>query len=267
MLKKSLGLVSGAALMFVFAYGCSSSETTPAAGTDGGNTPTEAGKKETGTTPDPDTDGGGGGDCKPGDVASFEPTWKAPVPPSAKCTQAQIDALLDCLLDENADQTACKTITADKNNKDCGACLLTPSSAAKYGPVISADGLVSVNLAGCIAIKEGDLSANGCGAKFQALNQCGDEACAANCPVTDDASFAAYQKCTQAAEAGACSKFAGDAACIDDLVKEGGAAEDCDLQSAGSFIDNAKKYAGIFCGGATSDGGTDAPADAPTEGG
>lgn len=266
MLKKSLGLVSGAALIFVFAYGCSSSESNPTTPATDSGTGSETSKPKTDSGPDP-VDDSGGGACAPGDVSTFEPTWKAPAGMAqAKCTETQVNALLDCQLDENADAAACKALAADKNNQTCGTCLLTNSSAAKYGPLISGEGVISINYAGCIALKDNNVTADGCGAKYQALGQCSTEACATNCPVSDDASFAAYQKCAQKAEEGAaCSKFAGDAACVDDLVKAGGAAEDCDI-SGGDFISNAKKYGIMFCAGLTGDGGTDAATDAPADG-
>jgi hypothetical protein len=269
MLKKSLGLVSGAALICLFAYGCSSSDSTvtPAAdaGTSSGGDSGSTTKKDSGGTPD--TDGGDEtGDTCTADadaVKDFAPNW---IPPSGKaqgkCTDAQVEALLSCELDPAADQTACKAVIADKNNKDCGTCLESQTGDAKYGPIIIGDGVVQINYAGCIALLEPDVTADGCGAKYQALGECTDTAC--QCPVTDDATFADRNKCLTKAETTVCKSFQADAGCDTDLVAAGAPAEACDI-SGGEFIDNAIVYGKFFCGGAApvTDSG---PADAPSDG-
>ncbi len=268
MLKKSLGLVSGAALICLFAYGCSSDTTTNVnPTTEAGTAAPDSGKPKTDAVAPPDTDAEPTPLCAPSaeDVKDFTPTWK---PPSGKaqkkCSDAQVEAIITCQLDDTADKTACKAIAADKNNKDCAGCLFSDTTVAKYGPLISGDGVIGVNYAGCIALLEPNLTDAGCGAKYQALGECSDTAC--QCPVTDDDTFAARNKCTAKADTTVCKAFAADAACDTDLVAPGAAAEACNI-SGGAFIDNAMKYGLFFCaGGGAGDGGTDSSTDAPKDG-
>lgn len=267
MLKKSLGLVSGAALVMMLTYGCSSEENNPVAGGDSGTTPTgDSGpKKDTGTTPPVD---GGDTACEPGDVSGFEPSWKTPAPfAQGACSNTQVDALM-CQFDSSADQTACAALVKDKANEACQKCMFTPSSAAKLGPIVITGNLGSINIAGCIANAEGDTTDQGCGAKTQAADQCGDEACEANCPIDDSddgESLAARNECTTAAATSVCQEFATGAQCADSLLEAGGAAEECNAGS--DFLERATALAKLFCAGGTGDGGTDAPADAPADGG
>jgi hypothetical protein len=184
--------------------------------------------------------------CAPDSVSGFTPTWHPPKRVAGACTAAQIQTVLDCTLDPNADATTCKSVLADAANKDCIACAMTESTDATHGPLVMGNGIVSINVAGCVALKTSDVTATGCGAKYDALGECSAFACEATCPVVDDASFADYTQCTAAAEAAGCASYATDAACADPLVAPGAAAEACDL-STNAFVDNAKAYATIFC--------------------
>lgn len=262
MLKKSLGLVSGAALMFVFAYGCSSSSTTDTA-TDGGSSNSDGGKtdgggsKTDGATPVDD----GGPSCAPGDVSSYAPKFTPPIAfGSKKCSDTQVDAILDCIFNDAADAATCKKLLADKANTDCQDCLITPSSAKAYGPLIENGGIASINIAGCIANSDGNKTAAGCGAKYQAARDCADAACADACPGSDAAALKALQACETQALSGDCKKYADDANCADALLNTGGAAEACN--AGNTFQEAAAALGKMFCGGGTAaDGGTDAPAD------
>lgn len=265
MLKKSLGLVSGAALMFVFAYGCSSSSSTDTTGTDGGSGSdggkTDGSTKTDGATP---VDDGGGSSCAPGDVSSFAPKFTPPTGFNQKiCSDTQVDAILDCIFNDTADQATCKKLLADKANEPCQNCLITPSSAKTFGPLIENGNIASLNIAGCIANAEGNKTATGCGAKYQAARDCADAACADNCQGSDSAALKALQACETQALSGDCKKYADDANCADALLNTGGAAEAC---NAGNTFEEAAAALGkMFCGGGTAtDGGA---SDAPTDGG
>lgn len=209
----------------------------------------DGGKKDgTATKPDANVKPPPPATCSPGSVTGFTPTWKPPAKKPGTCTQTQIDSIIECLLDENADQTACKTTLAAAANQACQSCIVTNTpSATQYGALVVGDALVSINYAGCIALKTNDLTANGCGAKYQALGQCTTEACEFNCPVTDDISFNEYQQCAMDAESGGCATYATAAACADPLVQSGAVAQECDLAGGGTFIANAAKYAALFC--------------------
>lgn len=197
-------------------------------------------RRDAGNPPPPPT-------CAPDAVTGFSPTWHAPKRIPGACTATQIDTILDCMLDAAANATTCKTILADTANKNCITCAMTPSTAATYGPLIAGDGLITLNLAGCVALKSSNVAATGCAAKYQALSECSDSACAANCPVTDDATFAEYTQCLGTAETGVCAAYVTPSQCIDPLTQVGGVAAACDIGSGGAFIDNAKTFTTIFC--------------------
>jgi hypothetical protein len=265
MLKMSLGLVSSAALVMMLTYGCSSdSSTTPPATDGGGGGSDSGGGKDTGK-PQPDT--GTPDECKPGDVADFTPSFKTPAPFSQKkCSNAQVDALL-CLFDANADQETCTKLVDDPANDDCFKCIYTASSSKELGPVIITGSLGSLNIAGCVARAEGDVTDKGCGAKVQAADQCGDEACDANCPVpeNDDAALDARNKCTEDASTTVCQEFSDAAKCAEALLQEGGAAEEC--AQGQDFLERANAIAKLFCAGGVSTDGGDGSTDAKADGG
>jgi hypothetical protein len=131
------------------------------------------------------------------------------------------------------------------------ACLISTADETSYGPVILlAGGGWHVNVPGCIAIVSGDLSASGCGAKAQAIDQCQEGACRDVCPVFD--SFVA---CQGAANDSVCRSYILDNACT---RKPG-------LGVCTGYV-TAKEYyfgiAPIFCGPAITDaGGADALAE------
>ncbi len=185
--------------------------------------------------------------CEPGSVSGFTPTWKAPNAPHAnKCTATQVEALL-CLFDANANQTTCQTTVDDPANDTCFKCIYTASTSAKLGPIVITGSLGSLNLAGCIAAAEGNTTSSGCGAKVQAADQCGDEACDANCPVPegDDAALDARNACVEQAATTVCQSFTTDAECAETLVAAGGTAAVCG--SGSTFLDRAIAIAKFFC--------------------
>jgi hypothetical protein len=182
--------------------------------------------------------------CTPGDVTGFTPQWVAPNPASKACTQPLIDQYAaDCLDDTTSSTTKCQAFNTA--NKACGACLVTPETATAYGPVIAkANNVLSLNVGGCLALTTADATAGGCGAKHEATRQCSDLACDANCPLPDgdNAAFQAYLKCLQKSETTVCKTYA-SAECPE---ADAGPSTACAL-SAGTFVDNFKLLAPIFC--------------------
>lgn len=210
---------------------------------DGGTTEeTDSGKKPKDSGAPPVTA------CAPGDVSSFTPTWKAPaVLHAGACAPTQITTLIDCFFNASASQTTCDAFQKAAANQSCIKCAATADSAPALGPmVVSADSLVTLNIAGCIARTANQMTATGCGAKVQALGQCTDEACNANCPVPDgdDQALQDRNQCQTDAESSACQSFATDAQCADALLQ--GAAAPCNAGS--TFEDLASALTTLFCG-------------------
>jgi hypothetical protein len=260
MFKLSLGLVSGAALLMLLTYGCSSSDNPSTPATDAGQSPTDGSKPKEAGGDQVDT-GIDQPECSPGDVKDFKASWKAPAAfHQGKCTDTQVDALVSCNFDSSADQTTCEKVLKDAANKDCNNCLFVASTAAKLGPVVITGNVGHLNIAGCIANFENDTSASSCGAKYQAAGDCGNEACDTNCTGDDAAALKAKNACIQKALTTVCQDFASAADCANALLDTGGAAEACNAGS--SFEEAAAALGKLWCSGAPQDGGAkDAAAD------
>lgn len=195
--------------------------------------------------------------CTAGDVATFMPTFLPPALTLGACTDSQADAYVDCLFDTLPDPATCKAFSKNAANAACLKCA-GPNAA---GPMISqGGGLVSLNNAGCIGVKDGNIAAGSCASKVQASTQCANAACDANCPVeqlaadgsnqaTVDAELAALNACTAKATTGACKTYGDAAACADAEEADGGPAAACTGASGETFQDGAKRLTKIFCGG------------------
>ena len=110
----------------------------------------------------------------------------------------------------------CVAVVDATQNAPCWRCIETSTRAATaYGPVVvSAGGVVSANVAGCVELQgPGSLT---CAKALQATAECDLAACQANCPVVSPgdagASLAAYDACTALAELGGCQAFVAAAA-------------------------------------------------------
>jgi hypothetical protein len=201
-------------------------------------------KTDRNVVPDATGDVGQPISCVPGDVSGLTPAWVPPNPASKACTQPLIDQYAaDCLDDTTSSTTKCQAFNTA--NKACVACLVTPETATKYGAVIAtANNVLSLNVGGCLALTTGDATATGCGAKHEASRQCSALACDTNCPLPDGdtAAFQAYLKCLQKAETTVCKTYV-SAECPE---ADAGPSTVCAL-SAGSFVDNFKLLAPVFC--------------------
>ncbi|CAN5611383.1 hypothetical protein BH09MYX1_BH09MYX1_44470 [soil metagenome] len=192
--------------------------------------------------------------CKPGDVSAFKPEWILPndVQPGACSTTELTDYYAKCYDNTTSNTTACTAF--GKASAACTKCMVSVSTATKYGALISTTGVVNANIGGCIALKDGDKSATGCGAKYQAAYQCGLAACEENCPIANDdnnVSFAAYQKCLTTARTGVCKTYE-DAKCKSAAPND---AVDLCHDQANGFDEYFQIMGTVFCGGYTSDAG------------
>jgi hypothetical protein len=210
--------------------------------------------------------------CQPGSVATYQPAsyrGASPVGQGACVTDASgsdpIQGFYDACLGAGATTDACNDFR--QQNATCVACILTPQTAAHYGPLIDFTTYVIANVAGCIEVAPRatgalDPDAFACAKSVQALAGCELAACGANCPVHDATSLASYQSCATASEQSGCDPWATAAACAEDEQDAGGLAAAC-LGSFQVFYDAVVPY---FCGPAPSAGG-DAGAEAAVEAG
>jgi hypothetical protein len=177
--------------------------------------------------------------CSPGAVQTFHPTAYVPAAPQNACTPQLIDEFyLRCL---GPGRNAVDCARFQTSSPQCYGCLLTPNSAATYGPVIRYSGFVEANIAGCIELAS--RGALGCAESVQALQECDLAACQANCPVSDSASLTQFEGCATEAEMTVCKPYAASAAC---MASEGdaGPLAACSSTDFGLFY---KAAAPLFC--------------------
>ncbi len=262
-LKKCFMFVGVASTVGALAFGCSSSTTTVTPGDDGGaggdgSTSTDAKTDKPSATGDtgPGSDSAAS-TCAYAAPTSFTPTWKPPTAHKNACNQATIDNFLKFCLGVQTDQgAACNSLLGTANGKACAACIDTPSTAANLGPLIShAEGYVSINTAGCVALAQNDLTAGGCGAKILAEAQCDAAACT-SCKVNDDPqSLTDLGGCEAEANTKACQQYFDGASCGRALEEAGTVGKEC--FAGQSFEDAYNAIVPIFCLSSGTDASTD----------
>jgi hypothetical protein len=202
--------------------------------------------------------------CQPGSVATYNPGKYKPASgegqgaclPSAAMPDP-IGAFYDSCFGPSANATDCNDLR--QKQATCVACILTPDSAAKYGPLIDHGSFVTANVAGCLELfAPGSLS---CATAVQELGGCELAACMANCPVHDASSLADYEACATQVEAAGCQMYTAAADCAFDVPDAAPAAAAC----LGDFQSFYQAVVPRFCGPAVDAGGT-APIDAGSGG-
>ncbi len=251
---RALGFLSMAAVVALFAYGCSS-DNSSAVNADGGGSDAR-------TTSDATAHDGGSSDsgitsCMPADVSTFQPPAyvSASGAGQGKCTPAQIQTFYDDCLAPNVTQATCAPFngtTATPENKACYQCIITRDTDTKFGPVVEHKGVVSINLPGCMELRD---AAKGlmCAKAYQAADGCNRAACAANCLVIDDASFQVFQACVKEAEMNGCKSYEQGAACATEEADSGSEAAICFRGK--TFHDLYNDVVPIFCGAGPADAG------------
>jgi hypothetical protein len=193
--------------------------------------------------------------CQPGAVQTFVPAVYHPSAPpwQGVCTAHQSGDLIarfyDACLGAGAMPEGCAGFK--KEYPDCAGCIVTPETAAAYGPLIDHGGFVTANEAGCLEVR--DPAAITCAKSVQALSGCELAACVANCPVTDATSLSAYGKCTSQADAIGCATYVAAASCTSEAIEAGpSAVADCVTPDFKRFYDAVVPF---FCGDAPPDAG------------
>lgn len=250
--------------------GSSSGSPGPGGGSSSGTAGASSGSSGGGSSGGMFGGGADAGTCAPGSVATYQPgsyhpasgQWQGACVPDANGDP--ITGFYDSCLGSGATSEHCSAFRA--TYAACVACLLTPASADKYGPLIDDGDFVTANVAGCIELAgdQPDASQLFCASAVQALAGCEMAACQANCAVHDSASLAAYQSCATAADSGGCATFSEAADCANVDEDAGGLAGAC-LSDFDAFY---QAVAPRFCGlpvpaGIDAGSGTPVPDGAP----
>jgi hypothetical protein len=184
--------------------------------------------------------------CVPGDVSGLTPVWKRPLPfyQGACQKQSDIDLFRDACLGSSSNATACATVP-----QKCAQCIATPDTADRYGPLIVHHGWVELNVAGCLANAMDDPTGVECAGSVQAATACELVACAANCPVSDTSSLAAFQGCGKIAAQGSCNALEQDAKCLKALQSgDAGPVVGMCLEQGSTFNEKYDAIVKLFCG-------------------
>jgi hypothetical protein len=194
--------------------------------------------------------------CRPGEVATYQPSYHpASGAYQGLCGDDLIKQYYDDCLGPNASTDSCADFKADKTSGPCAACIVTPDSATKYGPIIDHGSFVTANVAGCLELAAGALDADGgsanllaCARAVQSQAGCELAACEANCDVHDTASLDAYGTCASAADTQGCETYASAATCAETDAGQ-------EAQCLTGFQDFYDEVVPEFCGSALDAGG------------
>ncbi len=180
----------------------------------------------------------------------------------AACSTLLINDFYQSCLGPTSSNDSCQQTWgagADTAHQTCEECLVTPSSATAWGPLVSyapgggdggsAGGTVSVNVAGCVELL--DPTQLSCATSAQQADECEHQACDTTCPVSDSATFQNWQACIAASAACECNTYDQAAACVN--AEDAGPAAAC--VDGQTFSDQFLAVATVFCG--TSGGGGD----------
>jgi hypothetical protein len=261
-----VGLVVGSAFALVVACSSSSSpppSETPDAQADVSTTPIDASGVVDATMMTSSDAADASACANPPDPVGYMHTWQPPNVQKGKCTAAQLDDLKNEYFGPSA--TPSSRMTFEMNNPDCAACVITNNTDSSQGAVTRYVGngqVFNPNIAGCVALVDGDLSANGCGAKIQADKDCETVTCFAACGVHGSADIPAFNACVTVLQSGGtCAPyFEAGSSCFGSSASHNA----CTSGSYPTSADYFRFLADLFCGPA-SDGG-DAGADADDSG-
>lgn len=184
--------------------------------------------------------------CLPGDVTTYAPQYRpATGAYQSKCHDGDVQAFFDACLGTNATSDNCNKFMGDTTTSGCAACILTPDSAMKYGPLIGHGSFVTANVAGCLELVDATSSGLACAKAVQALAGCELLACEANCDVHDVASLNAYETCASTADQAGCGTYSSASSCVQGLQEAGDAVAQCLAQDFATFYGAAAR---LFCG-------------------
>jgi len=184
--------------------------------------------------------------CPPADLGTWQPPayHHADMAQSMACTAALISDFYASCLDPNATPMECNQNWGsgqDPAHQTCQNCLVTQGTALTWGPVVAYGMMVSLNIAGCIELK--DPAQVTCATSLEQADACEHQACDAPCSKYD---LAAYDQCIAAADQGACATYVSAAGCAA-AEADGGAAAVC--LGGQTFQDKFTALAQVFCAG------------------
>jgi hypothetical protein len=207
-----------------------------------------------------------GTSCHPGNVETFVPAAYRHSAPAGQgaCVSTDggpdpIAAYYNDCFGSGMTKAACDGFALA--NPTCNACIETAETASVYGPLVLSDGFVQANIAGCIELESPSNLA--CAQAQQALSDCELAACAANCPVVDQASLVLYEQCANQADGAGCLAYYSAALCLQTEVEAGAGSGPESACLAPTFEAFYAAIVPVFCGQMSSDAGPTSDASGP----
>jgi hypothetical protein len=178
--------------------------------------------------------------CGPASPAGWSPQWIPPTGAAQGQCEAQdlVDLYAACLGTDATDDT-CSSYQS--SSPGCASCVLSASTDGSWGPIVVFSDTTIVNQSGCLALV--DPAATACAESAQAQTECEHAVCDASCPVSDPASFSAWQQCQAEADQGACAGY--DGACLDAALGADAGGASC---GGVDFPTAFTNVATVFCG-------------------
>jgi len=243
----------GAAAGFVACGGDNSSGADAAVDATSDTTTMDVAQAETGSDAGSDADAEASVGCTPGNVTGFSPPAYVPgrtLINDCDFGVSQLQAFWnDCYGGDAASPAACAGfLEVGTGNVLCETCLETAESATAYGPVIDGFAGKELNVAGCVQLAVATDAGLACAESIQAAERCAEQACEANCPITDMTSRAAYIACTKQAAAGGCATFAAAATGCFAALADAGTGEIANCVAGATAEDTFTAYGTFFCG-------------------
>ncbi len=191
-----------------------------------------------------------GAKCEPVIPDNYKPTWNPPAKPSSPgpCAAGDLAGYYDeCLATlGNPDAgNACDTWKAA--NATCAACI---EPADNSGPIqwYQQRFYYTLNVAGCIAVKQDKYGETDCGGAYNAAITCEREACT-GCFKTGTSTFADFRACQNAASmVGYCKSLETQQASVCSGVKSDAATAPCFKDASEDNKTFFTRAMGIFCG-------------------
>jgi hypothetical protein len=105
------------------------------------------------------------------------------------------------------DATACEKYKTNSGSVDCVSCMFSEEKDPAWTAIVTTeDGSSRANVGGCIALTDGDVSEDGCGARQAASVECTQAAC-------QSCGADTYLDCKTAARDTVCAPYAAASAC------------------------------------------------------
>jgi hypothetical protein len=212
-------------------------------GADGGGSSSSGGGGSSGSSSGGFSDAAAA--CLPGDVTTYAPQYRpATGAYLGQCSDDDVKSFFSDCLGSTAMPDACNAFMNDAG-AGCAACLLTPDSDPKYGPLIGHGSFVTANIAGCIELTDATTNGLACAKAVQALGGCELLACEANCDVHDSQSLNSYDTCASTADQAGCETYASASSCVQSLQEAGDGVAQCLASDFATFYYAAAQ---LFCG-------------------